>query len=109
MQPNYVSMDSINISDEIPSFSFSGKHHRIFIEGRGFDFESFEVYNNGTAFLHLKDLDDHLFTILDFQEPRVVYVVSRKGSQDLILQGCIFKEIHGSESQISYSKIQTDS
>ena len=109
MQPNYVSMDSINISDEIPNFSFSGKHHRIFIEGRGFDFESFEVYNNSTASLHLKDLDDPLFTILDFQEPRVVYVVSRKGSQDLILQGCIFKSIDGSQSQISYSKIQTDS
>ena len=109
MQPNYVSMDSINISDEIPSFSFSGKHHRIFIEGRGFDFESFEVYNNSTASLHLKDLDDPLFTILDFQEPRVVYVVSRKGSQDLILQGCIFKSIDGSESKISYSKIQAHS
>ena len=109
MQPNYVSMDSINISDENPSFSYSGKRHRIFIEGRGFDFESFEVYNNSTASLNLKNLDDPLFTILDFQEPRVIYVVSRKGRQDLILQGCIFKEIHGSESQISYSKIQTDS
>ena len=43
MQPNYVSMDSINISDENPSFSYSGKRHRIFIEGRGFDLESFEV------------------------------------------------------------------
>ena len=102
-------MESINISDESPSFSFSGKRHRIFIEGRGFDFESFEIYNNSTASLNLNNLDDPLFTILDFQEPRVLYVVSRKGSQDLILQGCIFKSIDGSQSQISYSKIQTDS
>ena len=35
-------MDSVNISEEIPSFSFSGKTHRIFIEGRGFDFLSFD-------------------------------------------------------------------
>ena len=102
-------MESINISDESPSFSFSGKRHRIFIEGRGFDFESFEIYNNSTASLNLNNLDDPLFTILDFQEPRVLYVVSRKGSQDLILQGCIFKSIDGSESKISYSKIQIDS
>jgi hypothetical protein len=102
-------MDSINISDESPSFSFSGKHHRIFIEGRGFDFKSFQVYNNSTCSLNLNNLDDPLFTILDFQEPRVIYVVSRKGSQDLILQGCIFKSIDGSESKISYSKIQAHS
>ena len=97
------------MSDENPTFCFSGKNHRMFIEGRGFDFESFEVYNNRTASLNLTKLDDPLFTILDFQEPRVIYVISSKGHQDLILQGCIFKEIHGSESQISYSKIQTDS
>ena len=102
-------MTSINISDESPNFSFSGKYHRIFIEGRGFDFKSFEVHNNSTASLNLTKLDDPLFTILDFQEPRVIYVVSREGSQDLILQGCIFKSIDGSESQLSYSKIQTDS
>ena len=102
-------MVSVNIREEIPSFSFSGESHRIFIEGRGFDFISFDVYNNSTASLNLINLDDPLFTILDFQEPRVIYVVSRLGQKDLILQGCIFKEIHGSESQISYSKIQTDS
>ena len=97
------------MSDENPTFCFSGKNHRMFIEGRGFDFESFEVYNNRTASLNLTKLDDPLFTILDFQEPRVIYVISRKGRQDLILQGCIFKSIDGSESQISYSKIQTES
>ena len=102
-------MESINIGDESPSFSFSGNNHRIFIEGRGFDFESFEVYNNSMASLILIKLEDPLFTILDFQEPRVIYVVSRKGKQDLILQGCIFKSIDGRESQITYSKIQTDS
>ena len=102
-------MDSVNIGNESPTFRFSGKNHRIFIEGRGFDFESFEIYNSRTASLNLTKLDDPLFTILDFQEPRVIYVVSRKGHQDLILQGCIFKSIDGNESQISYSKIQTES
>ena len=97
------------MSDENPTFCFSGKNHRMFIEGRGFDFESFEVYKNRTASLNLTKLDDPLFTILDIQEPRVIYVISRKGHQDLILQGCIFKSIDGSESQISYSKIQTES
>tara|TARA_B100001250_G_scaffold409714_1_gene434622 strand:- start:683 stop:1012 length:330 start_codon:yes stop_codon:yes gene_type:complete len=109
MRSNSVNMASVNFSDEIPSFSFSGKTHRIFIEGRGFDFELFEVYNNSTASLNLANLDDPLFTILDFQEPRVIYVVSRKGQNDLILQGCIFRSIEGSKSQVSYSKIQTES
>ena len=91
-------MVSVNINDESPTFRFSGKSYRIFIEGRGFDFESFEVYNNRTASLNLTKLDDPLFTILDFQEPRVIYVVSRKGHQDLILQG-FQQSYHRSESK----------
>ena len=102
-------MVSVNLSEEMPSFSFSGKSHRIFIEGRGFDFESFDVYNNNTASLNLVDLDDPLFTILDFEEPRVIYVVSRLGQKDLIIQGCIFKSIEGNKIQLSYSKIQIES
>ena len=50
-------MDSVNVSEEMPSFSFSGKSHRIFIEGRGFDFESFDIYNNSTASLNLMNLE----------------------------------------------------
>ena len=102
-------MVSVNLSEEMPSFSFSGKSHRIFIEGRGFDFESFDVYNNNTASLNLVDLDDPLFTILDIEGPRVIYVVSRLGQKDLIIQGCIFKSIEGNEIQLSYSKIQIES
>ncbi len=109
MQVNYVCMASVNINEEMPSFSFSGKSHRIFIEGRGFDFKSFDIYNNSTASLNLTNLEDPLFTILDFQEPRVIYVVSRLGQKDLILQGCIFKSIDGIKSKLSYSKIQTES
>ena len=86
-------MVSVNIREEIPSFSFSGESHRIFIEGRGFDFISFDVYNNSTASLNLITLDDPLFTILDFQEPRVIYVVSRLGKKDLILQNLLFLKI----------------
>ena len=33
----------------------------------------------------------------------------RTKKKDLILQGCIFKSIDGSKSQLSYSKIQTES
>ena len=102
-------MASVNINEEMPSFSFSGKSHRIFIEGRGFDFKSVDIYNNSTASLNLTNLEDPLFTILDFQEPRVIYVVSRLGQKDLILQGCIFQSIDGIKSQLSYSKIQTES
>ena len=45
-------------------------------------------------------------TILDFEEPRVIYVVSRLGQKDLILQGCIFKSIEGSESQLFIPKFK---
>ena len=102
-------MASVNIGEEMPLFSFLGRTHRIFIEGRGFDFESFDIHNNGTASLNLINLDDALFPILDFEEPRVIYVVSRLGQKDLIIQGCIFKSIDGSKSQLLYSKIQTES
>ena len=102
-------MASVNIGEEMPLFSFLGRTHRIFIEGRGFDFESFDIHNNGTASLDLINLDDALFSILDFEEPRVIYVVSRLGQKDLIIQGCIFKSIDGSNSQLLYSKIQTES
>ena len=102
-------MASVNIGEEMPLFSFLGRTHRIFIEGRGFDFESFDIHNNGTASLNLINLDDALFSILDFEEPRVIYVVSRLGQKDLIIQGCIFKSIDGSNSQLLYSKIQTES
>ena len=102
-------MTSVNLGDEMPLFSFLGSTHRIFIEGRGFDFKSFDVHSNGTASLNLLNLDDSLFSILDFEEPRVIYVVSRLGQKDLIIQGCIFKSIDGSKSQLLYSKIQTES
>ncbi|MDG1544889.1 MAG: hypothetical protein P8R32_01375 [Candidatus Poseidoniia archaeon] len=102
-------MDAVNISEKNPSYSFLGKNHRIFIEGRGFDFDSFNVYNDSTASLNLINLEDPLFTILDFQEPRVIYVVSKLGQNDLILQGCIFNSIDGKESHLSYSKIQAES
>ena len=74
-------MASVNIGEEMPLFSFLGRTHRIFIEGRGFDFESFDIHNNGTASLNLINLDDALFSILDFEEPRVIYVVSRLGQK----------------------------
>ena len=78
-------------------------------DGGAIDFESFDIHNNGTASLNLINLDDPLFSILDFEEPRVIYVVSRIGQNDLIIQGCTFKSIDGSKSQLLYSKIQTES
>ena len=99
-------MTSVNIGEEMPLFSFLGRTHRIFIEGRGFDFESFDIHNNGTASLNLINLDDPLFSILDFEEPRVIYVVSRLGQKDLIIQGCIFKSIDGSKANYFIPKFK---
>ena len=102
-------MTSLSTSSESPLFQFLGKSHRIFIEGRGFDFISFDIYKNHIADLNLTMSDDPLFSYLDFQEPRVLYVVSRRGDKVLLLQGCIFKSINGSDSRISYTKLQTES
>ena len=102
-------MVSLSTSSESPLFQFSGATHRIFIEGRGFDFISFDIYDNHIADLNLIMMDDPLFSYLDFQEPRVLYVVSKDGNKVLLLQGCVFKSIDGSDSRISYTKLQTES
>ena len=102
-------MTSLSTSSNSPLFQFSGTKYRIFIEGRGFDFFSFDIYDNHIADLNLTMIDDPLFSYLDFQEPRVLYVVSRQGKKILLLQGCVFKSINGSDSRISYTKLQTES
>ena len=76
---------------------FDGDNHRLFIEGRGF------------ADLELFGSENSLYTLLDFEEPCVIYVVSRLGSKDLILQGCVIREIIGNECSLSYSKLQLES
>jgi len=88
---------------------FRGASHRLFIEGRGFDFKSLSVNPLGNAKLILLDSDDNLYTFLDFEEPRVMYVVSRVGVKDLILQGCVIEEIRGNNCILSYSKLQSES
>ena len=90
-------------------FKFKGEGHRLFIEGRGFDFERLIVDSNANAELILPISDDNLYTFLDFEEPRVIYVVSRVGIKDLILQGCIIQEIRGNTCLLSYSKLQLES
>tara|TARA_B110001454_G_C12644681_1_gene402749 strand:+ start:77 stop:385 length:309 start_codon:yes stop_codon:yes gene_type:complete len=102
-------MTSESFNHETLLFQFLGSSHRLFIEGRGFDFDSFNVFNNSTADLQFLGLEDPLFTFLDFEEPRVIYVVSREGDNVLILQGCVFKSIDGVQSKITYSEIQVDS
>ena len=102
-------MDSKGFNSETLLYQFSGSSHRIFIEGRGFDFNSFNVYNNSTADLQFIRLEDPLFTFLDFEEPRVIYVVSRTGVKELILQGSVIKEIEGDKCTLSYSKLQLES
>ena len=87
-------------------FTFEGISHRLFIEGRGFDFSKLEVDSSGSAVLCLSESDDPLYGLLDFEEPRVLYVVSRTGSEDLILQGCRIKELIGNDCRLSYSKYQ---
>ena len=87
---------------------FEGTSHRLFIEGRGFDFEKLVVDSGGKAKLFLKNSEHNLYTFLDFEEPRFVYVVSRIGVKDLILQGCRIDEIMGENCVLSFSKLQKD-
>ena len=86
--------------------TFEGASHRLFIEGRGFDFEKLVVGSGGKAKLFLNNSEHNLYTFLDFEEPRFVYVVSRIGVKDLILQGCRIEEMMGENCIISFlSKI----
>jgi hypothetical protein len=96
-------------TDSESDICFDGDNHRLFIEGRGFDFRNFVVNHNGSADLELFGSESPLYTLLDFEEPRVIYVVSRLGSKDLILQGCVIREIIGSKCSLSYSKLQLES
>jgi len=88
---------------------FKGDNHRLFIEGRGFDFHKLVVNRDGFAELELFGSENPLYTLLDFEEPRVIYVVSRLGSKDLILQGCVIRELIGNKCFLSYSKLQSGS
>ena len=88
--------------------NFNGIKHRLFIEGRGFDFRFFHISSDGSAELELAGPEDPLYTLLDFEEPRVIYVVSRLGNKELILQGCVIKEINGDTCSLLYSKIQLE-
>ncbi|MBE27669.1 MAG: hypothetical protein CMB06_00955 [Euryarchaeota archaeon] len=99
-------MAVLDITDKEKDISFSGIEHRLFIEGRGFDFRTFEISHQSIAKLELNGPEDPLYGILDFEEPRVIYVVSRLGKKELILQGCIIKEINGDKCHLSYSKLQ---
>ncbi len=88
--------------------NFEGASHRLFIEGRGFDFDRLIVNSKGKAELFLPKSDDSLYTYLDFEEPRFVYVISRVGVKDLILQGCRLDEVSGNNCILSFSKLQTE-
>ena len=102
-----MSLLSVNEIDK--DICFDGLKHRLFIEGRGFDFRVFKIHDTGSANLELTGPEDPLYTLLDFEEPRVIYVVSRTGVKELILQGCIIKEIEGDKCTLSYSKLQLES
>ena len=99
-------MPALTSIEAEPKFTFAGVNHRLFIEGRGFDFRKLSIYSIGHGVLKLEDSDDRLYSLLDFEEPRVIYVVSRAGTEDLILQGCRIKSIIGNECRLSYSKYQ---
>ena len=102
-----MSLLSVNDNDKV--IRFDGLKHRLFIEGRGFDFRIFKILSHGSAKLELAGPEDPLYTLLDFEEPRVIYVVSRIGKKELILQGCVIKEINGDQCLLSYSKLQLES
>ena len=98
----------LNANQNVKDVNFNGIRHRLFIEGRGFDFRLFRILNDGSAVLELAGPEDPLYTLLDFEEPRVIYVVSRLGNKELILQGCVIKEIDGDKCSLLYSKIQLE-
>jgi len=102
-------MELLNVSDSEINVSFNGINHRLFIGGRGFDFRNFTIQENGYAELELSGPEDPLYTLLDVEEPRVIYVVSRTGVKELILQGSVIKEIEGDKCTLSYSKLQLES
>ena len=102
-------MSLVSVNNNETNTSFNGINHRLFIGGRGFDFRNFTIEQNGYAELELAGPEDPLYTLLDFEEPRVIYVVSRIGVKELILQGCIIKEIEGDMCTLSYSKLQSES
>ena len=52
-------------------------------------------------------VSDSRYEEIYFEEPRVIYVVSRKGSEDLILQGCRVEEIVGNDCKISFTRYQS--
>ena len=99
-------MSSLTSVEARPKFTFEGANHRLFIEGRGFDFIKLSINSSGSAVLKVTGLEDGLYSLLDFEEPRVIYVVSRAGSEDLILQGCRIKAIAGDDCRLSYSRYQ---
>ena len=101
-------MSLVSVNNNETNTSFSGINHRLFIGGRGFDFRLFRILNDGSAVLELAGPEDPLYTLLDFEEPRVIYVVSRLGNKELILQGCVIKEIDGDKCSLLYSKIQLE-
>ena len=102
-------MSLLTVRDNEKDVSFDGISHRLFIEGRGFDFRHFNILIDGSAQLELAGPEDPLYSLLDFEEPRVIYVVSRLGNKELILQGCTIREINGDKCLLSYSKLQIES
>ena len=102
-------MSQLSVNNSETDVCFNGIHHRLFIGGRGFDFRNFIIQENGYAKLELAGPEDPLYTLLDFEEPRIIYVVSRVGVKDLILQDCIIKEIKEDTCTLSYSKLQLES
>ncbi len=102
-------MSLLTVNDNDKDICFDGLGHRLFIEGRGFDFRFFKIQDTGSAKLELAGPEDPLYTLLDFEEPRVIYVVSRIGNKELIVQGCVIKEINGDKCLLSYSKLQLES
>jgi hypothetical protein len=102
-------MNQLSVYNSETEICFNGINHRLFIDGRGFDFRNFIIQENGYAELELAGPEDPLYTLLDFEEPRVIYIVSRVGVKDLILQDCIIKEIEGDTCTLSYSKLQLES
>ena len=57
-------MDTLSVNDNDNAVNFSGLNHRLFIEGRGFDFRIFQISNHGYAELELAGPEDPLYLSL---------------------------------------------
>ena len=72
--------------------SFSGVSHRLFVAGRGFDFQRLAVAPDGWVIVEMETCDPVFDHLLGRGEPQVLDVVARNGDESFPLQGCVMEQ-----------------